>query len=148
MDEPIMARQHAISIAPDVLLFLVGTTLFLETSEIARRLPEFQASILMGVCETVGLLLFLIGAMHFLCWLGFRLEIHSQVIVIHRCWFFKKHISLIQPMLTIQATQNNLDELLDKGTLVIFSPGGDIITLSNLANFSQLAPRLARGRAA
>lgn len=44
----------------------------------------------------------------------------------------------------VQAQQTDLDALLNKGTLIIYAPGGDIITLTNLANFKQLIAHLSK----
>ena len=142
MNKPIVVRQHAIAIAPDTLLFLAGTALFLEIPEISRRLPDIQAFLLNATCEALGMALILIGAVHFLCWLGFRLEIDLRAMTIRRCFFYKKTLSLLRPGISLSASQNALDAWFDKGTLVIYAPGGDIITLNNLANFSQLIPSL------
>ena len=142
MNKPMIIRQHAIAILPDTLLFLVGTSLFLETAEISRRLPQFQASALNAACETLGFVLILIGAVHFLCWLGFSLEIDSHSIVIRRCFVYKRTFSLLRSDISLSASQSALDARVDKGTLVIYAPGGDVITLNNLANFSQIIPSL------
>ncbi len=144
MNKPMVIRQHAIVILPDTLLFLVGTSLFLETAEISRRLPQFQASALNAACEILGFLLLLIGAVHFLCWLGFRVEITFQTLVIRRCFFYRKIFSLMRPDITLGISQTAFDAWFDKGTLVIYAPGGDVITLNNLANFSQMIAPLSQ----
>jgi len=142
MSKPIVVRQHIISLVPDVLLFLAGIALFLEVPGIDSRMPMIQARALSRLCEGLGVLLIAVGLGHFLWWWGFRLEIASRAITIRRYFFFKKSFSLFRSDVSISASQSRLDAWFDKGTLVIYVPGGEILTLNHLADFSRFIPRL------
>ncbi len=141
MKQTIELRRHVILLAPDVLLFLVGAVLLLEIPWIARQLSGERVLLLQILCEGLGLLLILTGIIHGVCWLGFRVIIHPHEIVVRRCWFLQKRLDRIQ-RLNVQLMQSRWEARLDKGTLVLYAPAGDIITLPHLAHVSQLSPNM------
>ena len=141
MKQTIELRRHFILLAPDLLLFLVGAALLLEIPWIARQLPGERALLLQILCEGLGLILIFTGIIHSVCWLGFRVIIRPHEIVVRRCWFLQKRLDRIQG-LNVQLMQSRWDARLDKGTLVLYAPAGDIITLQHLAHVSQLSPSM------
>ncbi|HID33580.1 MAG TPA: hypothetical protein EYP25_03250 [Anaerolineae bacterium] len=136
MQKPLVIRQHAITLAPDMLLSLAGIILIAETGNVLWGFQLFLAEL--------GAAFLFIGVAHFICWLGFRLEVKRHHIRVQRCWLYRKSFTSLHPGLMVQAQQTDLDALLNKGTLIIYAPGGDIITLTNLANFKQLIAHLSK----
>lgn len=136
MQKPLVIRQHAITLAPDILLSLAGIILMAETEHVFWGLQFFLVAL--------GIVFLGIGVGHFICWLGFRLEVKAHHIRVQKCWWRRKFIAFPHAGLMMQALQTDLDALLNKGTLLIYTPGGDVITLTNLANFNQLVAQLAR----
>ncbi len=141
MKQTIEIRRHVILLAPDVLLFFVGALLLLQIPWISRQMTGERAMLLQTLCEGLGLALILTGLIHSVCWLGFRVVIRPHEIVIRRCWFLQRRLDRFQE-LNIQLMQSRWDARLDKGTLVLYAPAGDIITLQHLAHVSQLAPNI------
>ena len=140
---PLLARQHALTLAPDFLLILGGVALLVVYVELARVMDGLGAMLLRPLCEVVGLLFVGVGLAHALCWLGLYVVVDTHEIVIRRCWLQEKRIPIFSPNVTVRLEQNNwLDVMLDKGTLIVYTPMGDVITIPNLADYSRLSQLL------
>ncbi len=131
MLEKRMIRRHPITLAPDLLLILAGS--FFMTIGYMRMDWVF----IRELCYFFGGFFWICAAIDILCWFGFRLEIGFPSLMAQRCWIWRRHYDLAE--IQVEFSQNWWDALWDKGTLTIYTPEGDILTLRSLAHFSTWA---------
>ena len=136
MNNKIVLRRHVITLLPDTFLFLVSF-LFLLTLEIIH---SQSAPVVEDVCIVAALLFSMIGVIDILKWYGFSVTIKPNCVEVRRFWFLTKRYCRgarrVQPY--IRPVQNIWDEWLNKGTLVVYEPVGEVATLDNLSKFDQL----------
>jgi hypothetical protein len=140
VNRPLIVRQHVLTLAPDVALLLGGMTLLVINMLITRVMAGFGATMLRSLCQIAGMLFVGVGVGHILCWLGLYVVVDAHEIVIRRCWLQEHRVQPWGQGAIVRLEQTNwLDAALDKGTLIVYTPIGDVITIPNLANYSQLA---------
>lgn len=136
MNNEIVLRRHVITLLPDTFLFSVSL-LFLLTLEMVH--PQ-SGPVVEEVCLAGALFFSLIGFIDLLKWYGFRVILKYNCVEVRQFWFLKKEYCRgargLQP--SIRPIQNLWDEWLNKGTLVVYEPGGEVVTLDNLSNFDQI----------
>ncbi len=133
MLEKRIIRLHPITLAPDLFLLFVGG-FFIKVGSMRTDWVFVHE-----VCYFLGGLLWMSAGLDMLCWLGFQLEVTFSTLTIRRCWVRRRRFNWTYEEVPVEFTQNWWDALWDKGTLIIYAPGGDILTLKNLAHFSSWA---------
>ena len=134
----IVTRQHPITLFPDLLLFFVSLVFLLEM----RILPDQKPLTVRMLCEGAALFFMVIGFVDIVKWFGFRVILTPSCVEIRHFWIFKKtYCDTPERQLTIRPVQDNWDEWLGKGTLVIYAPGSVIATLDDLGDFGRIAHR-------
>lgn len=137
-NERIVTRQHPITLFPDLLLFFVSLVFLLEM----RMLPDQKPFTARMLCEGAAVFFMVIGLVDVVKWFGFHVILTPDCIEIQRFWIFKKaYCENPARPLTIHPVQEGWDVWMDKGTLVIYEPGGVVATLDNLGDFSRIAHR-------
>jgi len=136
MNNEIVLRRHVITLLPDTFLFSVSF-LFLLTLEMARAhgVPAVEE-----VCAVAALFFSAIGMIDILKWYGFSVTIKPDCIEVRQFWLYKKELchGSKNLRLSIRPVQSVWDSWLDKGTLIIYEPGGEAATLDNLSNFHRI----------
>ncbi len=130
----IILRRHTITLLPDILLFFASLLFLLEM----RALPAQKAFSLKGFCEGAAIFFIVIGLLDIVKWRGFQVSVTAQCIEVQRFWIYRNTYCLNKPDLAIQLIQSDWDEMLDKGSLIIYKPGSEVVTLDNLGGFSQI----------
>jgi len=137
-DARIVTRQHTITLLPDLLLFFVSLVFLLEM----RTLPGQKPFAVRMLCEGASVFFVAIGFVDVVKWFGFRVILTPACVEIRRFWIFKRaYCDSPGRPLTVRFVQDDWDEWLDKGSLVIYEPGGVVITLDDLGDFSRIAHR-------
>jgi hypothetical protein len=130
----IILRRHILTLMPDILLFFASLLFLLEM----RALPAQTAFSLKGICEGAAIFFMAIGLLDVVKWRGFRVVVTSRCIEVHRFWIYRNVYCLDERGLSVNLIQDGWDEKLDKGSLVIYEPGGEVVTLDDLGDFSRL----------
>ncbi|HHB90857.1 MAG TPA: hypothetical protein ENK60_06070 [Anaerolineae bacterium] len=139
MDRNILIiRQHAFTILPDGLLFVAGSALFLEIPAISSHFPSVAEDLLAPACEWSGSFLIAVGMIHFLAWMGFRLEITPWAITVRRWFVLERTIAMRQPGVRLNIRQRSWERWLNKGTLVLYTPDDGALVFDHLADFDRL----------
>ena len=133
MNKKIILRRHVITLLPDAFLFFVSF-LFLLALQAAHTqgLPGVEE-----VCVIAVFVFSLVGILDILKWGGFSVALTPTCVEIRQFWLLRKEYcrGARGKKISIRPVQNTWEEWLNKGTLVVYEPGAELVTLDNLGNF-------------